>query len=199
MVKRVYVIGDKDDPIYVESELNSIEPMESLAISYEDVEGKEHRATRIEEYDENNNLLRSYEYHEQARTIESIPVYDSHIGLKIMVYINTRDEHGHLNNASSPAHVHIKNHDKKEIGQVNINGPCPTNGSEVVLYRTDNEKEFNRYRTEIARWANIIKQPPKDADKNKTQQQLKTQTQPLKYWDYAKELWKKLDKEGVFK
>jgi hypothetical protein len=94
---------------------------------------------------------------------------------------------GHLNDSSSPAHLHIAvDNINNEIGEVNINGPCPKNGESVKLYRTTRPKDFEKFRKNIAKWANIIKlqEKSKKVESN---------------WEYAKWLWAEYDKLGIFK
>jgi hypothetical protein len=142
---------------------------------------------------ENHNDLGSYiasfastEDLNPTRSIE-VRVFDENAGLGISVYINTTHEHGYFGNTSSPAHVHVKNSNEIDIGQVNINDSCPKNGKEVPLYRTSNEKLFNNYRDKIAKWANSKKKLI--VNKKET---------IISYWEYAQREWKRLEMMGIF-
>jgi hypothetical protein len=139
----------------------------------------------VKEY-EDDVLLRSYEYSDPTRSIE-VRVFDEKAGLRIAVYINTRDEHGKFGNVSSPAHVHVKISKTQEIGEVNINGSCTRNGNDVPLYRTATKQLFNKYRDRIALWANSIRKPTPNTDEVE-----------MNYWQYAQYVWKKLEAQGLF-
>jgi hypothetical protein len=157
----------------------------------------------IEDYD-GNIFLNAYNYHdafERSKSIieaskkyaigpalstEATSLCDKKDGYGIIVIINTENEHGSLTNDGSPAHIHVLSNDRKvKIGQVNINGECPSNGNSVPLYRTSNENIFNSYRKKIATWAND----------SQVQKNGKFQNN----WSFAKEVWKKYEDMGIFK
>jgi hypothetical protein len=137
----------------------------------------------IEEYDNLGDTIKSNTYYsiedyDHARSVENV-ICHKQDGFCIIVKINEK-EHGFLGNESSPAHIHICDLSLKEVGQVNINGSCPSNGNDVVLYRTSNVPVFNTYRKKIAIWANALR---KDIDFEQTN------------WEYAKAVWKEFENE----
>jgi hypothetical protein len=140
----------------------------------------------VDEYDDDDKFIRSYEYSDPNKSTEdTLCSKDEELG--IIVVLNTRDEHGHLNNASSPAHLHISTGSiKNEIGEININGSCPKTPESVVIYRTKQLDRLKKLRPNIVKWANTVKLQKKN---NKTQSN----------WDYAQWLWDDYDKKGVFK
>jgi hypothetical protein len=184
MFKRVYLPKmDGFGPVKVIEYFRGAKTMESSPLTK--VGDEFLYSTTVEEY-EDGNLLRSYEYFDPTRSVEATPVFDKRAGLRVSVYINTRDEHGGLDNDSSPAHVHVFNNNGIEVGEVNINGNCPRNGQDVVMYRAKNQKAFNQCRSDIALWANTILTPNK----------LKKATTG---WNYAKYEWARLKKLGITK
>jgi hypothetical protein len=173
--------------IKISKEYESLENMEADPVIHGETssEGSNPIPIIIEEY-EDGKFLRSYEYSDPTRSTEATPVFDRKSGLHISVYINTRDEHGSLDNNSSPAHVHVFNSSGIEVGEVNINGNCPRNGQDVVMYRTKNLKAFNLCKSDIAIWANT-EFIPKKLNKRITG------------WEFAKYEWKRLTGLGIIK
>jgi hypothetical protein len=115
----------------------------------------------VKEYDENDNILRSYEYYDLTRSIEGNLITKHNDKYGIGVVINSND-HGNMNknrvleDSESPAHAHIYSNDsRKLVGLLNITGPCPKTKDDVHEYRASKDSNFNtNIKKIICRWAN---------------------------------------------
>jgi hypothetical protein len=158
----------------------------------------------VEEYDDNDNLLRSYEYYDPTRSSENKITTDEETnkyGIKICIYLT--NEHGQMNKTKRledkqlPAHaiVYRGNSNANKIGELNITGPCPTRKVDVVEYRAyknTNSTEFNKYRSNILQWANFrfIK---KYKDKNTGKEMEREVTR----WVDMQEIWEEKAKTDL--
>jgi hypothetical protein len=138
----------------------------------------------VEEYDDSGDLIKSYEYsieaYDLSRSAEATTVCYKKDGFGIIVVVNT-DEHGSLGNESSPAHIHVFDTNRNELGEVNINGSCPQKPSEVAVYRKPNNSKIQLYLKNIVEWANKLRRVENDIR--------------ITNWDYAKSVWKKYENE----
>jgi hypothetical protein len=178
MAKRVYKITGIPG---LSEEFDDVRSMESSPlIKINDTSSEK---IIIKEYDD-NELIRAYEYIDPTISTEAFLLCNKKDNFKILVFINEgEDEHGIMGNASLPAHVHVTDLNNRFIGQVNINGDCPKNGSDVISYRVKEKDKgyFDENRKYIAIWANAIRD--RKIDKNSDE------LVKMKNWQYAKIIW----------
>jgi hypothetical protein len=179
MVKRVYTISYKGQEKSFFNEFDSVRSMESSPLI--SIPGSTAADITVEEYDEYGHLLKSYEYYDPTRSIEDVLCNSNESkfgGITIKINLGP-DEHGILGNTDSPAHIHVSKN--KRIVDVNINGPCPMSGKEVVVYRLYDKSAFDDIRDYIAKWAQFVKIQ-------------KRNNESMSNWSYVKYLWTEMEK-----
>lgn len=92
-------------------------------------------------------------------------------GYGMILEIRSTDEHGEIGNKDTPAHAHVYDTNKKEVGEIIITVNRPKTPKEVIAYRSVLPDGYTK---KICKWAN---------DKNKEMDVFN--------WTYLKSEWKR--------